>query len=83
MMSRPVTRLEKAEFALKQLIDYAMAMNKIAIEKGLWTLEEFNRAAANMDRERRILGGLGHNTGLYIMTIAKKLSEFKPKMEEK
>lgn len=77
----PPTRLEKVESALKQLIDYTLALNKIAVEKGLWSMEEFNRAASDMDKERRMLSNLGHDAGMKVMFIAKKLGEFKPRKE--
>lgn len=72
---------KQTERAIKQLIDYVMAMNAIAIQKGLWTMEEFNRAAINMDKERRALLDLGHDSGMKIINIAQDLSKFTQKGE--
>ena len=79
MEGKPPGRLDKAERALKQLIDYAMTINKIAIEKGLWTMEEFNRAHLDMESDRRVLADIGHDSGMRVINLASLLSKFKPK----
>lgn len=80
---REPTRLERTETALKQLIDYTMALNAIAMQKGLWTVEEFNRAFINMDAERKALRDIGHDAGMRVLYIAKKIEEFKPPTEKR
>ena len=76
-------RLEAVEAAVKQLIDYTISINLLAIAKGLWTMEEFNRTYLQMDKERKVLADLGHDAGMKILLISKDLAQFKPKGEEK